>query len=585
VKGGRAIRLCAAFALLLPALSLRAETFVVTNTADTGSGSLRQAILDANGTPGSTIAFSIGSGVQTIQPLSELPELSSGTIDGTTQPGYLPGYPHAPLIEIDGSLLPALSYGLKLGNGSSTAAIKALVVNRFPRMGIWANGPVVVTGCWIGVDPNGVVAQPNGIGIQVVNSGATIGGTGFGEGNLISGNIAAGVLMSGPGTVVGNGIGTVIGGTSALPNLNDGVSIENTSNVTIETNMISGNIQFGVAISSSTNVVIRNNNIGPYSIGVSGYPQRAGVWLHQSAGVLIGGAKGEANDIANNDVGVAVESSSTGVRITNNFIHSNGFGIDLDYSLNPLGSRVTPNDPGDGDTGGNDLQNFPVLEFVHSTFSSTTIRGSLQSKPNSGFHLEFFSSETCNASGYGEGKFFLGSIEIGTNSAGMGTFEPMLSQSTPLGNPVTATARDALGNTSEFSACVPVTEPVGQQFFTLVLCRVVDTRNANGPLNGPALAGYSGRKFALAGACGIPASAKSVAVNLTVTQPVEQGHLTIHPADLGIPLASSINFSAGQTRSNNAVLKLSIDESGSVTVENVSAGPVHFILDVSGYFE
>ncbi len=75
---------------------LAAATFTVTNTNDSGPGSLRQAILAANANPGSTVAFSIGSGVRTIRPLSTL-ELTSGTIaDGTTQPGYS----GTPLIEI-----------------------------------------------------------------------------------------------------------------------------------------------------------------------------------------------------------------------------------------------------------------------------------------------------------------------------------------------------------------------------------------------------------------------------------------------------------------------------------------------------
>jgi hypothetical protein len=74
-------------------------------------------------------------------------------------------------------------------------------------------------------------------------------------------------------------------------------------------------------------------------------------------------------------------------------------------------------------------------------------------------------------------------------------------------------------------------------------------------------------------------------VNLTVTQPAAPGHLNIHPAGTATPLASSINFSAGQTRANNAILRLSADGSGSIVVENGAAGTVHFILDVSGYFE
>ena len=66
-------------------------TFTVTNTNDSGTGSLRQAILDANALSGpDIICFDIGSGTQTIAPLSPLPEIADVvTIDGTTQPGFI----------------------------------------------------------------------------------------------------------------------------------------------------------------------------------------------------------------------------------------------------------------------------------------------------------------------------------------------------------------------------------------------------------------------------------------------------------------------------------------------------------------
>ena len=74
------------------------STFTVLNTLDSGPGSLRQANLDANSSPGlDTIRFQIASGLQTIQPTSALPTLTDPVlIDGTTQPGYA----NKPLIEM-----------------------------------------------------------------------------------------------------------------------------------------------------------------------------------------------------------------------------------------------------------------------------------------------------------------------------------------------------------------------------------------------------------------------------------------------------------------------------------------------------
>jgi hypothetical protein len=73
-------------------------------------------------------------------------------------------------------------------------------------------------------------------------------------------------------------------------------------------------------------------------------------------------------------------------------------------------------------------------------------------------------------------------------------------------------------------------------------------------------------------------------VNLTITSPTSPGFVTLYPADGTRPLASSINFSPGQTRANNAVLPLAVDATG-FRVFNGSAGTVHVILDVNGYFE
>lgn len=129
----------------------------------------------------------------------------------------------------------------------------------------------------------------------------------------------------------------------------------------------------------------------------------------------------------------------------------------------------------------------------------------------------------------------------------------------------------------------PDTAPL--DYFTLTPCRLVDTRNAMGPNAGPALAPSADRTFVLTGACGVPAGAKALSVNLTITQPTASGFLTLFPANHLAPTAASITFVPGLTLSNNAIVSLSTDGGGGLTVKNGSAGMVHFILDVTGYFE
>jgi hypothetical protein len=136
------------------------------------------------------------------------------------------------------------------------------------------------------------------------------------------------------------------------------------------------------------------------------------------------------------------------------------------------------------------------------------------------------------------------------------------------------------------NATVTVAGPP-ELFYTLPPCRVLDTRNPTGPLAGPSLQPGATRTFDVAAsACGIPATAKAISVNLTVTGPVGPGHLTLYPGDaVQAPLASTINFSANQTRANNAVLPLASDGSGTINVLAGTGGTVDFILDVNGYLE
>jgi hypothetical protein len=127
-------------------------------------------------------------------------------------------------------------------------------------------------------------------------------------------------------------------------------------------------------------------------------------------------------------------------------------------------------------------------------------------------------------------------------------------------------------------------DPPPAKFNTVTPCRAVNTRNADGPYGGPPLTANGTRNFHLTGQCGIPSSARAVAANVTVSQPSADGDLRIYPAGIPLPGSSVINFRAGQTRANNAVLVLGATGDISVRFDAVS-GSVQFLLDVSGYFE
>jgi PKD repeat protein len=121
-----------------------------------------------------------------------------------------------------------------------------------------------------------------------------------------------------------------------------------------------------------------------------------------------------------------------------------------------------------------------------------------------------------------------------------------------------------------------------QDFFTLGPCRVVNTRDpARG---GPALVAGAERAFDVRDVCGIPAGARAIAVNVTVTGSTGTGHLRLWAAGEPRPASSTVNFTAGLTRANNTVLRLGA--AGSVSVFcSMASGTAHLVVDVTGYFE
>ena len=231
---------------LVGAQSAPLATFVVTNTDDTGAGSLRQAILSANATENTdTIEFNIpGSGVHTITPLSELPHLLQPTVlDGTTESDYVAG--GAPRIEINGASTDG-AIGIWVEGANST--IRGLTINRFDGNGIYIAGTAAntqVEANYVGLGATGALDAGNGNGIQVLSAGNTIGGSTSAERNVVSGNDGTAIsIPGGTATVQGNYIGTTADGLSPLGN-DEGITLVSGGNTIGGPNSGEGNVLSG----------------------------------------------------------------------------------------------------------------------------------------------------------------------------------------------------------------------------------------------------------------------------------------------------------------------------------------------------
>jgi Right handed beta helix region len=304
-----------------------------------------------------------------------------------------------------------------------------------------------------------------------------------------------------------------------------------------------------------------------------------GIYLHGGATAnyisdsgALAEVKTENNDLAGIQIGADAHDAAThGNRILgmSGTLENGGLAIDLG------GDCSTPNDPLDADLGPNGLQNFPVISdaFYNDDGTLTTISGIFAGAPNAHFSLRFFVSG---------GFFDLPSIT--TDGTGAASF----SFTTPAGGPgppnsrfgIAAIATDAESNTSEFS---PFVAPQGLAFHTVDPCRLVDTRAGTPPA--PLLNGRP-NPFYGRGACGIPSTARALVLNVTVTNATASGHVSFGPgAPRCQPQTSTINFSAGQTRSNNAIVTLAVSGNILAFPSVEGSGSVDLILDVSGYLE
>ncbi|MFI5461494.1 MAG: beta strand repeat-containing protein, partial [Isosphaerales bacterium] len=276
------------------------STFLVSNTGDSGPGSLRQAILDSNNAVGApnTIDFDIsGTGVQMILPLSSLPAIANPVlIDGTSQPGY----GGTPLIELSGSQA-GTGDGLTITGAGVT--VDGLDINDFPQgAGIHITGTSAsgnwIYGTFLGTDPTGTQAVADNVGVEIDAGAANnlIGTNGDGvndaaERNLLSGNLFVGVWINGQGTdgnaIAGNFIGTSVTGDVALDN--------GTSPVFNSDGPIGG----GVVIEGGAS----GNRIGTDGSSVDDAGQRNVIAGSKNDGIDIAGAGTDGNVVAGNFIG------------------------------------------------------------------------------------------------------------------------------------------------------------------------------------------------------------------------------------------------------------------------------------------
>ncbi len=412
-------------------------TFLVTNTADSGIGSLRQALTDANAQSGTdSIAFRIPTGDAnyqsattswTITPVSALPNITDAVIlDGTSQPGY----GSHPVIELDGASAGSGTNGLTVTAANST--IEGLAINRFGKYGIDLSGTSAtgntIVGDFVGTDVTGMTALANGAnGLQIDASANTIGGLTGATRNVISGNGGDGIFGGSSDLIEGNYIGVNAAGTGNLGNATLGIRISGGTNNTIggaatgAGNVLSGGNGAGIALwNSADDNLVEGNYIGPNASGnatvgsvigvdienagghntiggtttgagniISGNSLEGIVFLNTSGGLVQGnliglGANGSA--LANSADGIQIRNSSSGVTVggttaaARNVISGNGgSGINLFNSAS--GNLIEGNYIGTNAAGTSAVGNSGLGILINSA-TGTTVGGTTSAAAN-----------------------------------------------------------------------------------------------------------------------------------------------------------------------------------------------------------
>lgn len=338
--------------------------------------------------------------------------------------------------------------------GPCTGDCNVLSGNRFHGVVVDHSSNNVIKGNFIGTNANGTGAVPNaddGI-LLAYSNGNQVGGTTPQERNVISGNINPNIEIGGDAShhnkIQGNYIGTNSAGTGVIASGDSGVLVDiDAHDNLIDGNVISGHGKFGVLVfKGAVKTTITNNRIGIAANSDANLGNK-------TKGIEV---QTNNNYIASNRVG---NNRSDGIRVksgVNNAMRFNEVFNNETFGLNLGTDAFTPNDNGDGDGGANYLQNFPTLNSANLDGASVTISGSLNSRPNTRYDMDYFWNPACDVAfgkNVGEGKVYLGSATATTNSSGNLSFNVSFGN-VPGSGVITSTATDSSNNTSEMSYCV-----------------------------------------------------------------------------------------------------------------------------------
>lgn len=471
--------------------------FIVTNSSDcsaTNCGSLRDAITQSNANGNaSTISFNIPNTVGSPCPHviglgSVLPPITSPiTINGYTQPGSVQNSDtdafNANLCVLVKPASGTLTTGLRVSTGSTNASLvlRGLGMGGFGQPVLLLDGiNHVIAGNQFGGSVSGVSLPSAGFYGVAVGGNATasviIGGANLVDRNVIVGasagvNIQNGVSAADGCQIINNLVGLGADGTTLIPN-STGIDVSG-DGCEIVGNRVASNAR-GIWINGGNSNVVQRNQVG---IDVNGNN------AVNDVSILVNGNNNAIGTLANgatfgsylgNQIRYLGGTGTSGVHVasgTGNVVRSNqmqrtglfsGEGVDIDLGT----AGLTLNDPDDGDSGANNLQNFPLVRGLLFTSAhgaaatnvAASISATLNAQSGNNIRIDAYFSDSCTSSGRGGTQQYLGTVTtgIGISVSDVNFTLGVTLPNMQAGSNVSLTATDYAGNTSEIGTCFPV---------------------------------------------------------------------------------------------------------------------------------